>query len=56
MAVARIDHQRCLALCVDAEGARHTVEIALVDTVTTGSVLLIHAGVAIAAFAGEVPV
>ncbi len=55
MTVVRIDHQRCLALCVDAEGSKHTVEIALVDTVRTGSVLLVHADVAIATIAGEVP-
>jgi hydrogenase maturation factor len=55
MAVVRLDEQRSLALCVDAEGARHTVEIALVEPLAVDRVVLVHAGVAIAALPGEVP-
>ena len=33
MRVVRIDAERGLALCSDAKGARHTVEIALVQPV-----------------------
>jgi hydrogenase maturation factor len=53
MSVVRIDEQRGLALCADGEGARHTVETALVEPVGTGCVLLVHAGVAIASLARE---
>jgi hydrogenase maturation factor len=53
MAVVRLDQQRGLALCVDAEGARHTVEIALVEPLAADRVVLVHAGVAIAALPGE---
>jgi hypothetical protein len=49
MAVVRLDEQRGLALCVDAGGARHTVEIALVEPLAADRVVLVHAGVAIAA-------
>jgi hypothetical protein len=52
MAVVRLDEQRGLALCADAEGARHTVETALVEPLTAGRVVLVHAGVAIAALPG----
>lgn len=55
MTVAQIDVQRDLALCVDSDGVRSTVEIALVDPVLPGDELLVHAGTAIAvlASAGE---
>jgi hydrogenase maturation factor len=53
MTVVRTDEQRGLALCVDAEGARHTVESALVEQLATGRVVLVHAGVAIAALPDE---
>jgi hydrogenase maturation factor len=46
MRVLRIDEARGLALCVDDDGERHTVEIALVDA-TVGCELLVHAGVAL---------
>ena len=49
MTVVRIDERRGLALCADAEGARHTVETALVEPLAAGRVVLVHAGVAIAA-------
>ncbi len=54
MTVVDVDERRGLALCSDADGARHTVETALVDRPAAGRVLLVHAGVAIASLAGEV--
>jgi hydrogenase maturation factor len=56
MTVLRTDERRGLALCADAQGARHTVETALVEPVLAGHALLVHAGVAIASLAGEVAV
>ena len=58
MAVRRIDAERGLALCEDAEGRRESVEIALVEPVAVGEPLLVHAGTAIgrAASADEVGV
>ena len=47
MRVLRIDAERGLALCVDEEGDRSTVEIALVDPVVPGDSVLVHAGVAL---------
>jgi hydrogenase maturation factor len=51
MVVVEVDDRRCLALCADDEGRRHTVEIALVEPVTQGDRILVHAGTAIAALA-----
>ena len=49
MRVLRIDAERELALCAGEEGdERSTVEIALVQPVAEGDVLLVHAGTAIA--------
>jgi hydrogenase maturation factor len=48
MRVRRIDEDRALALCEDADGRRSSVEIALVDGVAVGDELLVHAGTAIA--------
>jgi hydrogenase maturation factor len=45
MRVVRVDDQG-LALCEDACGGRHTVEIALVDA-EAGDEVLVHAGVAL---------
>jgi hydrogenase maturation factor len=49
MTVRRVDEHRGLALCVDASGARSTVEVALVSPVEPGDTLLVHAGVALVA-------
>ncbi len=49
MTVVRADPQRGLAVCVDGDGARATVETALVEPVVPGDQLLVHAGTAIAA-------
>jgi hydrogenase expression/formation protein HypC len=56
MTVVRLDELRGLALCADADGARHTVEIALVDRLSAGDTVLVHAGVAIASPAEGVAV
>ena len=48
MTVLQLDARRGLALCVDDLGARSTVEIALVEPVSPGDELLVHAGTAIA--------
>ena len=50
MRVLRIDAERELALCEDEGGARHTVEIGLVDA-AVGTEVLVHAGVALVAVA-----
>jgi hydrogenase maturation factor len=48
MRVERVDDDRGLALCENDDGARCSVEIALVEPVAVGDVLLVHAGTAIA--------
>jgi hydrogenase maturation factor len=47
MQVMRIDQGRGLALCAHEDGSRETVETALVEAVTPGDVLLVHAGTAL---------
>jgi hydrogenase maturation factor len=53
MTVVRVDADRGLALCADANGERHTVETALVEPVGPGDGILVHAGTAIAALGNE---
>ena len=48
MTVLALDLRRGLALCVGEAGRRASVEIALVEPVAIGDVLLVHAGTAIA--------
>jgi hydrogenase maturation factor len=48
MTVVRIDTERSLALCRRDDDTRMSVEIALVEPVEHGDVLLVHAGTAIA--------
>ncbi len=48
MTVVRIDAPRGLALCRGEDGARMSVETALVEPVLPGELLLVHAGTAIA--------
>jgi hydrogenase maturation factor len=48
MTVVRVDSGRMLALCEDEDGARRSVEIALVEPVAPGDTVLVHAGTAIA--------
>ena len=55
MRVLRIDQDRELALCEGQDDAgRSTVEIALVQPVEEGDLLLVHAGTAIAHAEGAV--
>ena len=54
MRVVRTDEARALALCEDEAGARSSVEIALVDGVAPGDVLLVHAGTALTRIEGAV--
>jgi hydrogenase expression/formation protein HypC len=48
MRVLRVDAKRSLALCEDGAGRRSSVEIALVEPVSPGDVVLVHAGTALA--------
>jgi hydrogenase assembly chaperone HypC/HupF len=52
MRVLRVDEARGLALCEGDEGARSSVEIALVEPVAPGDMLLVHAGTALTTLAG----
>jgi hydrogenase maturation factor len=47
MQVLAVDESRCLALCIDEDGAKSTVEIELVAPVDVGNELLVHAGTAL---------
>ena len=51
--VLKLDDDRGLALCENDEGARETVETALVPEVSLGDRLLVHAGTAIARLQDE---
>jgi hydrogenase maturation factor len=51
MRVLKVDEARGLALCVDADGAKSSVEIELVLPVEPGAELLVHAGTALARLA-----
>ena len=53
MRVVRVDASRLLALCEDAEGARSSVEVALVAPVARGDRLLVHAGTALTTLGGD---
>ena len=55
MAILAVDGDRGLALCQDDDGARHTIETALVEPVAPGQTLLVHAGTAIAHLGAEAP-
>ncbi|HEX4751338.1 MAG TPA: HypC/HybG/HupF family hydrogenase formation chaperone [Solirubrobacterales bacterium] len=48
MEVLAVDADRGLALCVDPDRVRGSVETALVEPVAPGDRLLVHAGTAIA--------
>jgi hydrogenase assembly chaperone HypC/HupF len=53
MVVLTVDARDGLATCADGDGARTTVETALVAPVAIGDQLLVHAGVAIVALDPE---
>jgi hydrogenase maturation factor len=52
MRVLQVDDERGLALCAADDGERATVEIALLEDVAAGDVVLVHADVALAALDG----
>jgi hypothetical protein len=54
MRVVRVDDRRGLALCAGEDGARSSVETALVEPVAPGDRLLVHAGTAIATLSTSV--
>jgi hydrogenase maturation factor len=49
MRVLRVDDERGLALCAADDGERATVEIALLEDVAVGDLVLVHANVALVA-------
>jgi len=53
MRVLKVDHGRGLALCADADDEHSSVEIALVEPVAPGEMLLVHAGTALSRAAAE---
>ena len=53
MQVVEVDTERSLALCTGPTGERASVEIALVEPVASGEVLLVHAGTALGRAAGQ---
>ncbi len=53
MRVVSADSESGLARCVDGQGGEADVEIALVGPVAAGDALLVHAGVALMALAGD---
>jgi hydrogenase maturation factor len=48
MRVLALDSQTGLAVCLDPDGSRAEVDIALVDPLVPGDSVLAHAGVALA--------
>jgi hydrogenase maturation factor len=52
MRVLEVDGTRALARCAAAAGKSSNVEIALVEPVTVGELLLVHAGTALARASG----
>jgi hydrogenase maturation factor len=53
MRVLAIDEDRALALCAAPDGARSSVEVALVGAVAPGDALLVHAGTALTRLEGR---
>ena len=52
MRVVAVDEERALALCAAPDGARSSVEVALVGPVAPGDELLVHAGTALTRLEG----
>jgi hydrogenase maturation factor len=48
MTVVRVDVDRGLALCAGEDGAKASIETALVEPIAPGDTLLVHAGTALA--------
>jgi hydrogenase assembly chaperone HypC/HupF len=55
MRVVAVDEERALALCAAPDGARSSVEVALVGTVAPGDELLVHAGTALTRLEAAAP-
>jgi hydrogenase maturation factor len=55
MRVVAVDEERALALCAAPDGARSSVEVALVGTVAPGEELLVHAGTALTRLEAAAP-
>jgi hydrogenase maturation factor len=53
LVVLQVDADRAMALCTDDAGAHSSVQIALVDDVHPGDVLLVHAGTALMTVRGQ---
>ena len=53
MRVVAVDEERALALCAAPDGARSSVEVALVGAVAPGDALLVHAGTALTRLEGR---
>jgi hydrogenase maturation factor len=53
MRVVKVDRERGLALCAGPDSERASVEIALVEPVALGEMLLVHAGTALGRAAAE---
>jgi hydrogenase maturation factor len=53
MRVLEVDDGHCLALCSAPDGGHSSVEIALVEPVAPGELLLVHAGTALSRAAGR---
>jgi len=47
MRVLEVDEARALALCVDEQERRQTIDIGIVGAVAPGEALLVHAGTAL---------
>ncbi len=54
MRVVAVDAGRGLALCQESNGARQSVETALVEPVALGDTLLVHAGTALTTLEGAI--
>jgi hydrogenase assembly chaperone HypC/HupF len=55
MRVVAVDEERALALCAAPDGARSSVEVALVGPVAPGDELLVHAGTALTRLEAAAP-
>jgi hydrogenase maturation factor len=55
MRVVAVDEERALALCAAPDGARSSVEVALVGPVAPGDELLVYAGTALTRLEAAAP-
>ena len=47
MRVVEVDEPQALAVCVDEQGRRHTIDTGIVGAAAPGETLLVHAGTAL---------